>query len=121
MVTPALGLIKISLFLQYYALFKVVRYVKISIVLGASISAVFYITVSIVAFILTSPWPGEDFVETITTPHYLKFAEFSIPIGVIGTVLDCVLLVLPLPAIWQLHLSSKKKLGIALIFMTGGL
>jgi hypothetical protein len=121
MVTPALGLIKLSLFIQYFLLFKVVRYVRISVFVGASLSATFYGVITVVGFVLNSPWHGESILDTILSWHYLKFAEFSIATGVIGLLVDCVLLVLPLPAIWQLHLPLTKKIGVMLIFMTGGL
>jgi hypothetical protein len=54
MVTPALGLIKLSLFIQYYLLFNVIRYVRISVYIGASLSATFYTAVTIVGFVLNS-------------------------------------------------------------------
>jgi hypothetical protein len=121
MVTPALGLIKLSLFIQYFLLFEVVRYVRISVFIGASLSAIFYGAITIIGFVLTSPWPGESIVDAILSWHYLKFADFSIATGIIGLLVDCILLVLPLPAIWQLRLPVTTKIGIMLIFMTGGL
>lgn len=121
MVTPALGLIKTSLFIQYYQLFNVRRYVRLSVYIGATLSAVFYIVVTIVAFVLTSPWPGQSAIKNMLSWHYLKFAEFSVPTGVIGMLVDWILLILPIPAIWQLHLTMTKKIGVLLIFLTGGL
>ncbi|MCJ1379010.1 hypothetical protein MMC17_002109 [Xylographa soralifera] len=121
MVTPALGLIKFSLFIQYYLLFRPLRWVRISVWIGATISAVFYVTVTIVAFVLDSPWPGESLLEDILSWHYLKFAQFSIPTGVIGMLVDWYLLLLPIPAVLTLQISTAKKFGILIIFMTGGL
>jgi hypothetical protein len=121
MVTPALGLIKLSLFIQYYLLFNVIRYVRISVYIGASLSATFYTAVTIVGFVLNSPWPGESILATILSWHYFKFAEFSIATGVIGMLVDLTLLILPMPAVWQLNLSITRKIGVMLIFMTGGL
>ena len=121
MVTPALGLIKSSLFIQYYLLFRPLRWVRISVWIGAIISAVFYIAVSVTAFVLTSPWPGESFIDDILSWHYLEFAQFSIPTGVIGTLVDWYLLVLPIPAVLNLQISTTRKLGVLVVFMTGGL
>ncbi|KAK2880119.1 hypothetical protein FQN49_000533 [Arthroderma sp. PD_2] len=121
MATPALGLIKLSLFIQYYLLFKVRRYVRISVYIGATLSGLFYIATSVTAFVMSSPWPGESILEGTLSWHYLKFAEFSIPTGIIGMLVDLVLLILPMPAVWQLQLSTSKKIGIILVFMTGGL
>jgi len=91
--------------------------VRISVWIGATISAAFYVT----AFVLESPWPGESFLEDILSWHYLEFAHFSIPTGVIGILVDWYLLILPIPAVLTLQMSTAKKLGTLIIFMTGGL
>ncbi|MCJ1400967.1 hypothetical protein MMC11_004178 [Xylographa trunciseda] len=121
MVTPALGLIKSSLFIQYYFLFRPLRWIRICVWIGATVSAIFYITVTITAFVMNSPWPGESFLDDILSWHYLEFAQFSIPTGVIGMLVDWYLLILPIPAVLTLNVSMAKKFGILIIFMTGGL
>lgn len=89
--------------------------------IGATISTAFYVAVSITAFVLESPWPGESLLEGILSWHYLKFAQFSIPTGVVGMLVDWYLLILPIPAVWTLQMSTAKKLGVLIVFMTGGL
>lgn len=121
MATPALGLIKCSLFIQYFLLFRPLQWVRISVWIGATISALFYFAVSITAFILNSPWPGESILEDVLSWHYLKFSGFSIPTGVIGMLVDWYLLILPIPAVLSLQMSIAKKLGVLIVFMTGGL
>lgn len=119
--TPALGLIKSSLFIQYYLLFRPLRWVRISVWTGATISTLFYAPITIVAFVLNSPWPGETFFEGQLSWHYLEFSKFSIPTGVIGMLVDWYLFILPIPAVLNLQMSTAKKIGILVIFMTGGL
>ncbi|MCJ1464972.1 hypothetical protein MMC07_003587 [Pseudocyphellaria aurata] len=53
--------------------------------------------------------------------HYLKFTQFSIPSGIIGMFIDYYLLILPIRAVLILHMSPAKKLGVIILFMTGGL
>ena len=89
--------------------------------IGATVSGVFYVVVTITAFVLESPWPGESFLEGILSWHYLEFAQLSIPTGVIGMLVDWYLLILPIPAVVNLQLSMAKKLGVLIVFMTGGL
>ncbi len=89
--------------------------------IGATISALFYVPVSITAFVLNSPWPGESFLDDILSWHYLKFAQLSIPTGVIGMLVDLYLFILPIPAVLTLQMSTVKKLGVLIIFMTEGL
>ena len=77
--------------------------------------------VTITAFVLDLPWPGETLLETVCSWHYLKFENFAIPTGVIGMAVDLYLFFLPIPAVWSLHMNLKKKIGILLVFATGGL
>ncbi|KAH5332002.1 hypothetical protein HBI12_053450 [Parastagonospora nodorum] len=119
MATPALGLIKMSLLIQYYLLFNMRRYIRICVWVGAVVFGLFYISVTITAFVLNSPWDGDSLLETVVSWHYLKFADFAIPTGVIGMVFDWYLFFLPLPAVWALHLSTSRKIGISLVFATG--
>lgn len=39
--------------------------------------------------------------------------------AVINVVYDVVVLLLPVPSIWRLHISLRKKFGIVLLFATG--
>lgn len=89
--------------------------------IGATISVTFYVAVTITAFVLESPWPGESLLESMLSWHYMKFTLLSIPTGVIGMMVDWYLLILPIPAILTLQLSIAKKLGVLIVFMTGGL
>ncbi|KAL6714315.1 hypothetical protein ACLMJK_007738 [Lecanora helva] len=119
--TPGLGLIKSSLFIQYYLLFRPLRWVRICVWIGATITILFYFPVTITAFVLESPWPGETFLEGELSWHYLEFSKFSIPTGAIGMFVDWYLFILPIPAVLTLQMSTTKKIGILIIFMTGGL
>ncbi|KAL8785763.1 MAG: hypothetical protein Q9195_008506 [Heterodermia aff. obscurata] len=121
MAVPALGLIKSSLFIQYYALFWPLRWVRISVWVGATISTVFYIAISIVGFILTSPWPGESMLDDILSSHYSLFSRFSIPIGTIGMLVDMCLLILPIKAVSTLKMRTGKKGALTVVFGTGTL
>ena len=118
---PALGLIKCSFFIQYYQLFYPLRWIRISIWIGAIISTIFYVALSITALILASPWPGESFIEGLLSQHFFMDIQFAIPLGVIGMLVDWYLFILPIPAVWTLMMSTSKKLGVISIFLTGGL
>ncbi|KAL9084582.1 MAG: hypothetical protein Q9165_008007 [Trypethelium subeluteriae] len=116
-----LGLIKLSLFIQYYLLFRPLRYVRISVYIGATILVISYVSFTIAAFVLESPWPGESMLDDAFSTHYIRYEMSSIPCGIVSTLFDCYLLVLPMPAVWNLKTSWGKKLGIMLVFMTGSL
>lgn len=121
MATPALGLIKSTLFIQYYALFWPLRWVRISVWIGATLSTVYYAAISIVAFVLASPWPGESMLEGILSWHSTAYARFSTTTFVIGMLVDIYLLVLPIKAVSTLRMRTRKKIGVVVVFLTGTL
>lgn len=53
--------------------------------------------------------------------HYAAFSRFSIPIGVIGMLVDIYLLVLPIKAVSTLNMRTGKKIGLIVLFLTGTL
>lgn len=119
--TPALGLIKCSFFIQYYQLFHPFRWVRISVSIGATIATLFFTAITIIVFVLATPRPGESLTEAAVTKHFFNFKTMSIFAGVFGVLVDWCLLILPIPAVWALKMPISKKLGVLIIFMTGSL
>lgn len=117
--TPALGLVKATLFLQYYQLFHPMRWMRISVLIGLLVTGLFYTALTIAYAALWAQRPGETFVDTMFSYHWNAANNFFLPPGVIGSILDFTLLILPIPAVLQLKMSKYKKLGVIAIFMTG--
>lgn len=83
--------------------------------------AVFYSSFSIILIVFISPWPNESLVQCITSWHVLYFAKFTPPLGIVNILFDWYVLILPIPAVLALQLSTAKKVGVLMIFLTGGL
>ena len=79
----------------------------------------FYYGAVIAQIILCSPAPGETWIEHLFSEAGEKAAKLAIPIGAVGLAADTYILVLPIVGVLQLQLSSRKKLGTCLIFLTG--
>ena len=47
--------------------------------------------------------------------------KFYISMGALSMIEDVVILVMPQPVIWALHLSMRKKVGLAIVFSLGSL
>ena len=60
-------------------------------------------------------------LEAILSSRYQAFARFSIPIGVIGMIIDLYLIILPIRAVTTLQMRTSKKIGLIIIFLTGAL
>lgn len=76
---------------------------------------------TLAAFILGTPRLGESLVECVASQRYAKLAELMVPLSIFGMLCDLYLLVLPFPALYVLHMSRMRKLGLLLVFTMGGL
>ena len=115
--------VKLSLFLLYLRLFKPNKTARRLVYGGMTVCGLFYSASIISNCALCMPRPGQR-SDTIT--WMLNFEKCGYPIeylalcqGVFGTVSDVYLLVIPIQSIFQLHLPTKRKLGVSAIFMIG--
>ncbi|KAF2682951.1 hypothetical protein K458DRAFT_432368 [Lentithecium fluviatile CBS 122367] len=62
-------------------------------------------------------WQGVEYaaLHCIDTVAYWRWISFP------NILTDVVMIVLPLPVIWGLQMSQKERIGLTLIFLTGGL
>ena len=69
------------------------------------------------------PRPGEpdDLMTWMLRAQESRFpsAHLALAQGVFGTLSDIYLLVVPIRSVFQLHLPTRRKLGVSAIFMTG--
>lgn len=110
-----------SLFLQYYTLFKVKRYVRITVYIAGTLTAAFYSLLTIFYFGIRSPRRGESILQVTLSRRCLQFANMSLAVGTISMLPDWILLVLPIVAVWNIQLSKARKVGVMLVFATGAL
>ena len=115
----ALLFIKLTFFLFYYQLFKSLRWIRLSVYIGATLSSAFYGASTIANFVFTTPRHGETWVEHFVSPEQQKGTVLSVPLSAVGLAIDVVLLALPIKAVIGLQLSPKKKTGVLCIFMFG--
>ena len=60
--------------------------------------------------------PSNEAVQTPRCQESIRYGEVQ---GVFNLVGDIYLLILPMPAVWALQITRRKKFGIMAIFMTG--
>ena len=113
---------KLSLFLLYHRLFGLHKWIRYLTYIGIGASfAVYTASVGVNGY-LCLPHRGEQWVQAGLSPRcHRQLVWVAYVRGPFNVLSDLYLLVLPLPAVWQLHASLKKKLGISGIFLTGSL
>lgn len=79
----------------------------------------FYASIIVATLAFTVPAPGESFVKQMQSPRQAKALTSTLPIASMSLVLDVYILALPIAAVNQLQLSTKRKQGVIAIFLTG--
>ena len=110
---------KVALLLLYYRVFSLDRWTKIAIYFGITIICLFYIGSSVANFILCSPRRHESWTSTSFVERCDRAAVQADIQGIFGLVSDLYIFILPLPALRRLRMSSKKKLAVTAVFLTG--
>lgn len=112
-------LTKLSLLLLYLRIFKPNKTTRYAVYLGVVVNFLFYLSTFIVMASFCIPRPHQSFLETIFGQRCQRANDLSYPQGIFGVVSDFYIFFLPMPAVFQLNLPMRKKIGVALIFMTG--
>lgn len=95
------------------------RWLRLSIYIGATLFTVFYWGISVVLFVLWSPKPGETWPEVEILPQVTTANRFAVPVAAGGMMVDVWLFVLPLVAVHKLQLHKTRRVGLTVIFSTG--
>ena len=104
---------------MYRHVFGPKRWMRISANLGAILTTLFYVAMSVCAIIFATPRRGETWGRHQSSNLALMNIKIAIPQSCVNMVLDVYILILPIIAVTKLQIPSRRKVGIILIFMTG--
>ena len=113
--------LKNTFFIMYLYIFGPLRWLRICAYTGAAITTAFYISVSVASFIIITPRHGETWVEHLLSKEETRSKILPVPISSFGVVIDLVILILPIIAVAQLQLPTRRKIALIAVFMTGSL
>ena len=111
--------IKITFFLLYLQLFQIIRSLRIAIYIGLVFTLLAYSSFTIAWFALGTPSAHETWQQHFLGPEQNKGNGLDWPIPIIGLVGDIYIFVIPLVGVYGLQLSLRRKIGVAMVFMTG--
>ena len=111
--------IKLTLFLIYWQIFWVLKWIRIAIYIGAGFTVLFYTTTSITLFILATPWPGETWFEHSMSAIMWKADTLLVVLTIGGVLINITLLALPIRAILKLQMPVARKVRIGILLLIG--
>ena len=115
---------KTAILALYWRIFSPSRRSRILILSGMAFTFIFYISVLIILAVRCTPTPGDYAHGGWISPQSIKrcnrySAAATETSAVAGAVIDIFILLLPLFFVLQLQTSTKRKAGLAAIFMIG--
>ncbi|KAI9757089.1 MAG: hypothetical protein M1815_002203 [Lichina confinis] len=117
-VKGAMGTIKLSVLFLYLRLFSVGNWMRYSVyacfilVAGAVISGMLSLMLGCRPVKMMYQWGNEGGTCIDIPTHVLA-------VSIINMITDFVILILPIPTIWLLHLPTRQKLAVMMVFSIG--
>ncbi len=104
---------------MYWSIFNQLRWVRIALLTGGTL-----ITLCNIAFIvgvttLLTPAHGQTWLEHAQSGRLSEAVRWAVPVGVVGFLGDVFILVIPIPALWNLQMRKRRKFAMMFIFLWG--
>ncbi|KAL9009101.1 MAG: hypothetical protein Q9173_005838 [Seirophora scorigena] len=116
---PAILMAKLSLLVLYLEVFRPSQKMRYAIYFGIVFTTAFY-TGSFIAFcVMAIPRPGQSLIQVLYSNEVALLIPLSFAMGAVNVASDFYIFLLPIPAVCQLQLATKKKIGYCAIFGTG--
>ncbi len=117
---PTIFLAKLSVLLLYLELFVVNTQARIMIAIGLTLITAQCLAQIIGNAITCVPKPGVSWLVADATYECRVTSDlFGVIMGAIAVFSDLFVIYIPLPVVWQLRMSVRKKIGVSVIFLTG--
>ena len=119
---PFIWFIKLSLSLLYVQIFRPLRWLRYLAYSGALVTGLFYFAIMIAFSVLCSPTQGHSklaYLSTLESTRCRDTNSMIIALGAVSFISDLYLVILPMPAVWNLQLPFRKKMAVSAMFFTG--
>ncbi|MCJ1381606.1 hypothetical protein MMC17_004717 [Xylographa soralifera] len=122
---PLIWFVKLSLFVLYVQIFRPLRWLRYWAYIGALATGLFYFSTMIAIIAICAPRDGTSQISYLVTLASPSCDQSKTPmlmiLGVVSLVSDLYLVILPLPAVWTLHLPLRRKIAVsAMVFIGSG-
>jgi hypothetical protein len=115
---PGLFFSKTSLLLLLRNIFNINGTKKNLIWIGIAVSFATYFTGIPVGAYFDAPSPGESWYAVMLSGKPNRAIYWGVVQSALGIVIDLFIFILPLPILYQLKMSRKKRISVAAVFST---
>lgn len=112
-----LSLVKLSVLLFYIRIFKSIRTYRIAFWIVGIIIVGWCIAINFLA--LFTCVPVQKAWNRTTPGHCLDTHQTFLGATISNILVDFIILILPMPMLWQLHIETRRKFGLVGVFAAG--
>jgi hypothetical protein len=112
-------MIKFSILAMYRRVFTISRGFNRALIIVGLIVLGWMISVTIAQIFTCAPIEGAW--DPMKAKHCIDQKKFYYGNAISNVITDVMLLAMPLPIVWKLNMSIKKKINVTLVFILGGL
>ena len=111
--------IKVTFFIMYLDIFRLMRWLRACTYIGGIVTVVFYTAMTVCMFVFATPGPSSSWLEWFESSRYNMLLWFLVPQSCIGLAIDIYILILPIIGVSKLQIPLRQKVGVNLVFMSG--
>ncbi|KAL9630780.1 MAG: hypothetical protein Q9164_006247 [Protoblastenia rupestris] len=112
------AIIKTSLLLLYYRIFSQIKAYRWAIYIAGAIVFAWWAALFFAGIFECVP-VSAFWDRSIKNPKCFDLIAFSLANGISNLLTDVMILLLPIPMVWRLHMDKKQKLTLTFIFLLG--
>ncbi|RFU81869.1 hypothetical protein TARUN_332 [Trichoderma arundinaceum] len=115
---PVIFFAKAAILLLYLQIFTSHRPMRIAVYVGIVFTGLTYWASVPLEIAFAAPHPGETWGDLLLNGRPEKLIYWGIVQGTLAVVIDLYIFILPLPVLWRLHMSLKRRVALCAIFFT---
>ena len=107
---------KASILVLLYQIFSIEEYMRVAITIGLVVNALLYWTTIPIAAYFNAPSPGGDWDDVLFNGRPQRSLWWGITQASLSILLDLYIFILPLPVIFKMNLTLKKRAQVLAVF-----
>lgn len=113
----SLSLVKLSVLMFYVRIFQTVKLYRMALWIVGFVIVGWWIAIDFVALLSCIPvqkaWNSKVPGHCLDSPHTFLGATIT------NIIADLLLLIVPIPMLWRLHIGTRRKIGLLVVFIAG--
>ncbi|PTB68949.1 hypothetical protein BBK36DRAFT_2315 [Trichoderma citrinoviride] len=118
MLGPVIFFLKTAIWLLYLQIFSAHRTIRIIVYVGIVVTALTYWTTVPLELAYGCPTPGTTWTDLLTDGKPAKLIYYGPVQGSLAVIIDICIFVLPLPVLWKLNMTLRKRIALCAVFFT---